>query len=214
MGSKNLNFHSQFTHQNNRTSEDLFFRLFQTLIFESRMGNSPSNDCEIHRLHIGREGVIGSLYNARKDCFLDGPISSLPLTHQSAGNLSKYSKFITPQCRDQINFDLLNIDRDFNLSIKLELTPQSYLSPLINYQLSPNVLTQLVYFYRISEEIFVPDKQKVLPSDYTTVLKDIKATHFVTKIRRGIILILLFELPSEAETTHRVQNRLIIDENT
>ena len=142
----------------------------------------------IYRLAIGQPAGIGSFYNAREDLLLNG--LRLPVTSK-VQLWEDLSKHVVRNLSE-----LMEIDPELHLSIKLNLINDIQLSSLFSHQSSSNNLTRIFSYHYINQIKYIAGERDLLKSNIEQILQYAIATHVVTEISLGVFVFVLIEFPS------------------
>jgi ribosome biogenesis GTPase A len=173
------------------------------------ISSNSSTDEKIRRLAIDQSAVIGSLYDARQDCFLE---KLLPKIHSTSTRPEEPPKCrITngTELRDKSLVDLLHIDKDLCLSVRLNMVSSSELLSLINYRLTTNTLTQILYYYYVSEKKCISNDRYIVKMNILESIQNVTVTHVCTAIKSGVFVATVLHLPSYDDNNESDYNSVL-----
>ena len=166
----------------------------------------PFEMLTIKRTAVDPSGRLGSLYDAR----VDRLIGHLNVDHQGTIDGSHYTTVqgeIIRGTDDQPQNLLrqLHIDEQLRLSILLNLIPNGGVTSLINDSVPTNECTRLFCYSSINRMEQLPDRidnagQYLSPS--------FEATHIITGVEWGIDVVVVLQLPTEADTIKVIDQTL------
>ena len=155
----------------------------------------PLSSDVIRRSALDSSATIGSIYNARNDCCLD-PLSSQFISHRLLLKKTLQFSLINMNNSGRENvLKMIGIDRDLSLSMQLNMVPENELSSLVDYSLATNTLTCLFCYSYISREKCMRGKQDTFKRSTHEIKGNTNtATHLVTGIKFGILIIVVMDL--------------------
>jgi hypothetical protein len=158
----------------------------------------PRND--MRRLAIEQSAVIGSLYNARQDRFLKISPLKIPSISRQSDEIPECAVIHGDVLQDKSLLDLIDGDKDFWLSVRLDMAPANGIPSIINYSLTTNVLTRIFFYSYLSAEKNIAKEQNIIQSNIPESIRNVTVTHVVTGIRSGIAVVVVLQLLSDDES--------------
>ena len=148
----------------------------------------------IQRTSINPSGTLGSYYDATRDVIrgkLIGCFTSASAT--TPEQLScRYLKDLPSGYQSML--DAMTMDDEQRLSIYLNLIPSAGTASLIGYAEPITEFTRLIFFDRITSVESLTDDLQIMPELLESSSYEIFATHMITKVHRGISVILVLQL--------------------
>ena len=176
---------------------------------------SVSFDDEIYRLAIHQSAKIGSFYDARTDNLIQELSLTCEDTRKNDEDL-KDGLICEIIKRDEFESKLIhenkiNMDENFQLNLTLDIIQESSLSTLINRLFQTDSYTHILYYRYIGEEKYLKNDDNLLMTKNSEMLKNmnINATHFISSIKTGILVIVTFTLlPNDEPHLNSILNKI------
>jgi GTPase SAR1 family protein len=160
----------------------------------------PSTNNELYRMAINQSAILGSFYDARKDCLLENSALQIPPTSIASQKPDDGLIITSGAFEEQNLIDMIGIDGELWLSINLKMMPQTEIMTLFDSSIETKRYTRFLYYYYPSVQQYITDNKIKTNETIPESVPQKNVTHVVTTIKSGIRALMMIQVSPDEES--------------